>query len=75
MNRIDILREGARRTGMTMDYLEALTKGLSIQALRKVIGNAASIPSYMKSSDSPHLFRSASAPSSDNRCEPASHKE
>lgn len=67
MNRIDMLREGAAASGLTMDFLEALTQGLSRQALRKVIGNASSMPSYMKSSDNPNLCRKASAPSSDSR--------
>lgn len=66
-DRLDELREGARASGLTIDFLEALTQGLSRQALRKVIGNASSLPSYMKSSDSPYLFRSARAPSSESR--------
>lgn len=67
MERIDDLREGARQSGFTIDFLEALTQGLSRQALRKVIGNASSMPSYMKSSESPYLFRKASEPSSESR--------
>lgn len=68
MDRIDVLREGAAATGLTIDYLEALTSGLSLQATRKVIGNASSMPSYMKSSDNPYVCRNASAPSMDTRC-------
>lgn len=70
--RIDLLIEGAKRSGLTMDYLEALTAGLSKKALRKVIGNASAIPSYMKSRESPYLFRRASAASSEMRAVPAS---
>ena len=66
-DRLTLLRDGARDSGITIDFLEALTQGLSRQALRKVIGNASSMPSYMKSSDSPYLFRSARAPSSESR--------
>lgn len=61
------LIDGARASGFTIDFLEALTQGLDSQALRKVIGNASSMPSYMKSSDNPYVFRSARAPSSDRR--------
>lgn len=67
MDRIDELREGALQSGFTIDFLEALTQGLSRQAFRRVIGNASSMPSYMKSSERPYLVRKASAPSSDKR--------
>lgn len=65
--RIDALRYGARKSGFTIDFLDALTQGLSRQALLKVIGNASSLPSIMKSRESPYIFRSARAPSSDSR--------
>ena len=74
-DRIDILQAGAAASGFTIDFLEALTQGLSRQELRKVMGNASSMPSYMKSSDNPNLRRKANAPSSESRCVPASHKE
>lgn len=67
MQRIDVLREGADATGLTIDFLDYLTEGLSLQAARKVIGNASSMPSNMKSSDSPYVFRKARAPSKDSR--------
>lgn len=67
MEREEILIEGARRTGMTIDFLHDLTQGLSRQALRRVIGNASSIPSYRKSSDRSYFFRMASAPSNESR--------
>ncbi len=67
MEREEILIDGARRTGMTIDFLHDLTHNLSRQALRKVIGNASSIPSYRKSSDNPYFFRRANAPSSESR--------
>lgn len=66
MEREEILIEGARRSGLTIDFLHDLTHNLSRQALRKVIGNASSIPSYKKSSDNPYFFRIAKAPSSDS---------
>jgi len=65
--RTDDLIAAANATGLTIDLLELLTQGLSRQAFRKVIGNASSMPSYMKSSDSAYLLRIASAPSSESR--------
>ena len=67
MDRLDLLREGAAKSGFTIDFLECLTQGLSRQALRRVIGNASSMPSYMKSSDRSYLLRMAKAPSRDRR--------
>lgn len=65
--RIEALREGAIRSGLTIDFLDALTQGLSRQALLKVIGNASSMPSIMKSNERPYILRNARAPSSDSR--------
>ena len=62
-----MLIEEARNTGFTIDYLDALTQDLDNQAARKVIGNASGMPSYMKSSDNPYVFRNARAPSSESR--------
>ena len=67
MTRIEVLIEGARRSGFTIDFLEALTQGLSIQALHKVIGNASAMPTNMKSSDNPFVFRSVRAPFNERR--------
>jgi len=55
--RIDILRQGADASGLTIDFLDDLTQGLSIQACRRVIGNASAMPSYKKSSDNPYVWR------------------
>lgn len=65
LDRVTVLREGAKATGFTIDYLDALSRGLSIQALRKLIGNASEMPSYMKSSDNPYVRRSARPAPSD----------
>ena len=62
-DRLDDLINGALESGFTIDYLEALTAGLSSQARRKVIGNASALPKYMKSSDNPYVWRNAIAPS------------
>lgn len=66
MTRLDILRRGAHSSGFTIDFLDTLTSGLSRHALRKVIDNVSSMPSTVKSSDSPHLFRKARAPASES---------
>lgn len=66
--RIDALVAGAAKSGFTIDYLEAMTSGLSLSAALKVIGNASSMPSYMKSSDNPYVRRNAKAPSTDTLC-------
>lgn len=63
--RIQMLREAARSTGLTIDTLDHLTMGFSSSAFRRFIGNASSMPSYMKSRDRPYLarnFRAADRP-------------
>jgi len=65
--KIDALIAAAAASGLTIDLLEALTHGLSRQAFLKVMGNASSLPSYMKSRETPYFLRMASAPSSDRR--------
>lgn len=62
-NRVDDMIAAARKSGLTLDLLHQLTQGLSRQAFRRVMGNASSMPSYMKSKDKPYLVRRASAPS------------
>lgn len=69
---IEILVSGAEETGFTVDFLHSLTSGLSRQACLSVIGNASSMPAYMKSSDNPYVSRRAKAPSMDMRCSPVS---
>lgn len=64
--RLELLIETARESGLTIDFLEWITQGLSRQAFLRVMGNASSFPSNMKSSDSPNVRRSAKAPSSDS---------
>lgn len=66
-DQIEALKAAARESGLTIDLLQLLTQGLSRQAFRRVMGNASSMPSYMKSIDKPYLVRRASAPSSDRR--------
>lgn len=73
--RLDALIEGARETGLTIDFLHDVSVGLSIQALRRFIGNASAMPANRKSNDSPYVFRRASAPSSDSLVPPLSQLE
>lgn len=65
--RIDALKKAAGKSGLSIDLLHHLTQDLSRQAFLSVIGRASSMPSYMKSIDSPYLLRKAKAPSSDSR--------
>jgi hypothetical protein len=64
--KLDDLIAAARASGLTIDLLQALTHDLDCQAFLKVMGNASSLPSYMKSSGSLYFCRSAKAPSSDS---------
>lgn len=66
-DRVDELAAAASASGLTIDLLDHLTDGLSSQAFLKVMGNASSMPSYMKSSDNPNTLLRARAPSSDSR--------
>lgn len=70
--RTAILRNGARSSGFTMDYLDWLSDGLSLQALERFIGNASSMPSNMKSSDNRYVRRRALAPDIDRLVVPDS---
>lgn len=65
-DRIDDLKQAARMSGLTIDLLQHLTQGLSRQAFLSVMGNASSMPSYMKSNESPYLVRKAKAPSNES---------
>lgn len=75
MDRLADMQKAAHKSGLTIDVLQVLTQGLSRQAFLRVMGNASSMPSYMKSSESPYFVLRASAPSSDSLCVPASHKD
>lgn len=54
---IDELISGAKASGFTIDYLEALTRGLSGSARNKVIENLTTLPAEMKAIDNPHVRR------------------
>jgi len=75
LERIQLLRHAARETSFTIDYLDLLTSGLSRQAALKVIGNASSMPSNMKSMDNPYTCRSFLAPTTEAHCVPSSQLE
>lgn len=66
--RLDLIIDCARRTGLTIDYLDSLTSGLTLSCCLRVIGNASSIPSYMKSRDNPYIRRKVRAASMLMRC-------
>ena len=51
--RLDLLIALRNGLGETVDYWADLTDGLSIQAVRKLKGNASALPQYKKSSDTP----------------------
>lgn len=70
--RLDALIQTAKATNFTIDFLEAITQGLSCQAFLRVIGNVSALPTYMKSSERPYLLRNFNAPSTDTRCSPVS---
>lgn len=72
---IEIYKSIADSAGLTLDVVHDLLDGLPIHALRKVMGNASSIPSKRKSSDKPYLARRTSAPSKDRRSIPPSQRE
>lgn len=61
-NDLQIVRQISASTGLTTDYVCLLCEGLSIQALYKLAGNAAALPSTMKSIDSRYVRRSFKAP-------------
>lgn len=73
--RIQEMAKAAHESGLTIDLLHHLTQDLSRQAFLSVMGRASSMPSYMKSIDSPYLLRRDRAPSRDSLCVPASHSE
>lgn len=64
--RLDAVLKAATESGLTADLLEVLTQGLSRQAFLRVMGNASSMPSYMKSKDNPYFALRAKAPSRDS---------
>lgn len=71
-NRFDLLIELSRKTGLTIDYLEFITKTLSQSNLVILCGNASRLPNIMKSIESPWVSRKAMQASSDGRDKPDS---
>lgn len=67
MDRIDRLMKLARETGLTVDYLEFLSRGLDRSAEAILFGNISTLPQYMKSSDNPYVWRNNNAPFNDTR--------
>ena len=57
--RLDDLIAGANASGFTIDYLEALTRGLSGKARRRVIDNLTALPAKMTTIENPSVRRKA----------------
>lgn len=52
---LDQLIYAALQSGLSMDLLEFLSRGLDDKAVAKLLGNASILPVYMKSRDIPYL--------------------
>ena len=63
------------QSGLTVDLLEFLSRGLDETAFAIFAGNVSMLPKYMKSSVMPYLSRSRIAPSMEMRASPLSHCE
>lgn len=73
IDRIELLTDAARQSGLTFDLLEFVTRGLDDKALAILCGNVSTLPTYMKSRDIPYLSDSFNAPSIEMRKSPLSH--
>lgn len=54
MERLDALIAAARESGLTIDLLDGMTRGLSRQAFRRVMGNISALPSCMRDGGATH---------------------
>lgn len=70
--RLDQIILVADQSGIYLDVLVALSKGLSDNAFTVFCGNAASLPRYMKSISTPSLSQNTSASSGNGRLRPDS---
>lgn len=65
----------ADQSGLSVDLLEFLSRGLDDTAFAILAGNVSMLPRYMKSNVMPYLSRSRIAPSTEMRKSPLSHWE
>lgn len=65
--RIDELTKAAAYSGLTVDALEFVTRGLDDKAVAILLGNVSNLPVYMKSREIPYRDCIFSAPSIDTR--------
>ena len=72
-DRLDLLIDAAQSGLLTLDVLEALSRGLSDKALAILCGNVSRLPQYIKSKDRLNLSRNLSAPWIEMRKFPLSH--
>lgn len=70
---LDLLISSAQESGLTVDLLEFVSRGLDDKAVAILFDNVSKLPQYMKSRDIPYLRRSFIAPSTDTRKSPLSH--
>lgn len=60
---LDKLIVAADQSGISLDVLVALSRGLDDKAIARLCGNCASMPRYMKSIVTPNLLHRTSASS------------
>lgn len=70
---LDKLLVSAHQSGLSIDVLEFLSRGLDDTAAATLFGNASNLPKYMKSREIPYRFEIQRAPSTDIRNLPLSH--
>ena len=63
----------AQASGLSVDLLEFVSRGLDDNSRAILFGNVSRLPKYMKSKDIPYLSTSRIAPSTDMRKSPLSH--
>ena len=61
----DFLRSAAAQSGLTVEFLQALTAGLHDSALIRVLSNAVAMPSALKALDDPKGSRGVQPPVTD----------
>ena len=65
--RLEAILAARQSSGLTVDSLEWLSRGLDRKALATLCGNASTLPQYIQSNVSPYLLRNFKAPSTEIR--------